>query len=67
MQVIKVIEVMTESPESWEHATKLAVEHAARTVRNVKSVYVQDFSAVVADNAVTMFRVTTRISFAVDQ
>ncbi len=66
MSVVKVIEVMTESAESWEHATQLAIDHAAKTVRNIKSVWVQDLSAVVTDNKVTMYRVTAKVSFSVD-
>lgn len=66
MSVIKVIEVMTESAESWEHATQLAVDHAAKTVRNIKSVWIQDFSAVVTENNVTLYRVNAKVSFSVD-
>lgn len=66
MPVIKVIEVMTESSEGWEHATQLAVDHAAKSVRSIKSVYVNEMSAVVADNKVTKYRVNAKISFEVD-
>ena len=59
MSVIKVIEVMTESSKSWEHATQLAVDHAAKTVRNIKSVWIQDFK-------ITMYRVNAKVSFSVD-
>jgi hypothetical protein len=66
MGVIKVIEVMTESSESWEHATQLAVEHASQTVRNIRSAYVKELSAVIRDDKVTAYRVNTKISFEVD-
>ena len=66
MSVIKVIEVMTESAEGWEHAAQLAVAHAAKTVRNIKSVWVQDMSAVVTDGQITGYRVNAKVSFTVD-
>jgi len=66
MNTIKVIEIMTESPESWEHATQLAVEHAAKTVRHIKSVWIQDMSAVVSSGKITAFRVNAKVSFEVD-
>lgn len=49
MAIIKVIELLAQSDKSWEDATKVAVEEAARTVRNIKSVYIKDFQALVQD------------------
>lgn len=66
MAILKVIEVMTESSESWEHATQLAVDHANSTVRNIRSAYIQDFSAVVADGKIKTFRVNAKVSFEVE-
>ncbi len=63
MSVLKVIEIMASSPVGWEDAVKDAVKTAAKTVKGIKSVYVQDQSAVVKDNQVTEFRVTCKITF----
>ena len=63
MSVLKVIEIMASSPVGWEDAVKDAVNTAAKTVKGIKSVYVQDQSAVVKDNQVTEFRVTCKITF----
>lgn len=65
MSVLKVIEIMASSPESWEDAVKNAVKSAAKTVKGIRSVYVQDQSAVVKDNKITEFRVTCKITFEV--
>lgn len=65
MAVLKVIEVMASSGESWEDAVRDAVKSAAKTVKGIRSVYIQDQSAVVKDNYVTEFRVTCKITFAV--
>lgn len=66
MSVLKVIEVLSNSNESWEDATRKAVKHAGKSVKNIKSVYVNEQSAVVKDNEVTEFRVNLKITFEVD-
>ena len=66
MSVIKVIEVMANSSKSWEEATQNAVKHAAKTVKNIKSVYVNEQSALVTGENVTEYRVNVKISFVVD-
>ena len=65
MPVLKVIEVLASSEKGWEDATREAVKMAAKTVKAIRSVYVQDMSAVVKNDDVTEFRVTVRITFEV--
>jgi len=65
MNVLKVIEIMASSKESWEDAVKNAVNHAAKSLKGIRSVYVKDHSAVVQDNKISEFRVTCKISFEV--
>lgn len=65
MAVMKVIEVMANSNKSWEEATKKAVAHASKSVKHIKSVFVQSQSAVVNDGEVTEFRVNVKITFEV--
>lgn len=65
MAVLKVIEVLSNSKKSWEDATSRAVKQASKSVKNIKSVYVQDQSAIVAGDAVTEFRVNVKITFEV--
>ena len=65
MAVLKVIEVLSNSGKSWEDATKKAVIEASKTVKNIKSVYVQDQSAVVKDGEVSEFRVNLKLTFEV--
>lgn len=66
MAVLKVIEVLSNSDISWEDATKKAVNHAAKTVKNIRSVYVQEQSAIVKNDQVTEFRVNLKITFEVN-
>ncbi|MFD2542516.1 dodecin family protein [Lacinutrix gracilariae] len=65
MSIMKVIEVMSNSDKSWEDATKKAIKHASKSVKNIKSVFVQSQSAVVKDDEVTEFRVNLKLTFEV--
>ncbi|QTD36577.1 dodecin domain-containing protein [Polaribacter batillariae] len=66
MAVMKVIEVLANSEKSWEDATKKAVKQASKSVKNIKSVFVQSQSAVVNGDDVTEFRVNLKITFEVN-
>lgn len=65
MSVLKVIEVLSNSEKSWEDATQKAVKEAAKTVKNIRSAYVQDQSVVVKDGEVTEYRVNIKLTFEV--
>ena len=66
MAVMKVIEVLANSDKSWEDATKKAIKQASKSVKNIKSAFVQSQSAVVNDDDVTEFRVNLKITFEVN-
>jgi flavin-binding protein dodecin len=66
MSVLKVIEIMSNSDKSWEDATRKAVKHAGKSVKNIKSVYVREQSAIVKNDEVTEFRVNLKITFEVN-
>ncbi len=65
--MLKVIEVLADSPKSWEDAVRSAVAETAKTVKHVRSCYVQEMSTVVEKNAVTKFRVNVKIAFEVER
>ncbi|MCP4975538.1 MAG: dodecin domain-containing protein [Maribacter sp.] len=65
MSVLKVIEVLANSNKSWEDAAKNAVSHASKSVKNIRSVYIQDQSASVKDGEISDFRVNVKITFEV--
>ncbi len=67
MTVVKVIEVLAQSEESWEDAVRQALEEASKTIHNIQSIYVKDFQAIVEENQITAFRVNTKISFVVGE
>ena len=66
MAVIKVIELLAESAESWEDATNNAFIEAQKTVRNIKSIYIENFQAIVEGDHIANYRVNAKISFAVE-
>lgn len=66
MAVLKVIEVLSSSETSWEDATKKAVEKASKSVKHIRSVYVQEQSAAVSEGKVTEFRVNLKLTFELE-
>jgi hypothetical protein len=65
MPVLKVIEIMASSEKSWEDAAASAVKTAGKTIKEIRSIYVKDMSAVVKNNKITEFRVNLKLSFEV--
>ncbi|CAM1343047.1 dodecin family protein [Tenacibaculum amylolyticum] len=65
MAVMKVIEILSNSEKSWEDATRKAVKQASKSVKNIKSAFVQSQSVVVNDDEVTEFRVNLKVTFEV--
>ena len=66
MSMVKVIEIIAESKKSWSDAADNAVKQASKSVRNIKSLYVQDMSAKVDDGKIVKYRVNAKISFVID-
>lgn len=64
-RIAKVIEVIADSEESWDDAARQAVAEAGKTVDNIKSVWIDNFSAVVEDDRITHYRVNARVTFMV--
>jgi dodecin len=67
MAVVKFIELSGRSSESFEDAVRQTVERASSTIRNITSVWVKEFEAVVENNRVTQFRVVVKIAFMLDE
>ncbi len=65
MSVLKVVEILGNSTVSFEDAVKNVVKEASKTIKNIKSVYVQDMQATVNNNAIAEYRVTTKVCFGI--
>jgi len=64
--MLKVIEVLAESNRSWEDAAQTAVKNAAKTVRGVRSIYIQEMTATVEKNKIVSYRINAKLSFELD-
>jgi flavin-binding protein dodecin len=65
-KIVKVIEVLAQSEKSWEDAAQKAITETSKSVRNIKSIYIQDKSAKVKNDKIVMYRITAKISFVID-
>lgn len=63
--IVKVIEVVAQSPHSWEDATRRALAEASKTIDDIKSIYVKDMQAIVANGRIVEFRLVAKVSFAI--
>jgi dodecin len=65
-ELLKVIEVLAESEKSWDDAAAEAVKRAAKTVKNIRSIYIEHFEAKVDGNRVVRYRINAKISFVLE-
>jgi len=65
MSIVKVIEVLAESKDGWEAASQKAVKEASRTIKNIRSIYIENMQAVVEDDKIVTYRINAKISFVV--
>jgi flavin-binding protein dodecin len=65
MAVLKVIEVLANSEESWEDAAKKALKQANKSVDHIRSVYINEQSAAVEDGEIVSYRVNVKITFEI--
>ena len=59
-KVVKVIDLMSQSPKSWEDAAQGAVSEGTKTLRNIRSVYVKEFTAEVDGGKITNYPSTQK-------
>ena len=65
MAIAKIIEVSAISDKSFDDAVKSAYTEVSQTVRNVQSVYVQDFIYEPGADQAGRFRVHCKVTFLV--
>ena len=65
--VVKIVELIGSSPNSWEEAAGNAVKEAAKTVRNIKGVHVKRCTAKVENNKIVEYRTVVKIAFIVER
>lgn len=66
MSIMKVIEVLANSKVSWEDAAQQAVKQASRTLKNIRSIYIQEHSATVNKGKIVEYRITAKVTFEIE-
>ena len=67
MAILKVIELLASSKTSWEDAAANAAKEAGKSLRGVRSVNVQNQSAVVENGKIVEYSLNCKISFEVEK
>lgn len=66
MSIAKVIEIHAEG-KSIEAATESALNEASKTLKEIRSIYLEGIQAIVRDNKIVSYRVNAKITFVVTQ
>ncbi len=61
--VYKILEVVGSSPKSWEDASRVAVETAAKTLRDLRVAEVTKLDMKIENGKVVAFRARVSMSF----
>lgn len=64
--IVKVLEVIAQSDKSFDDAAQQAVREAAKSVREIKSIWIDNFSGVVEGDRIVEYRVNAKLSFLVE-
>jgi flavin-binding protein dodecin len=67
MAVIKTIDLVGVSTESWRDAAMKALEEASKTLRGIEGFDVLETSATVSENNVAEYHTHIRIRFRIDR
>ena len=67
MTIIKIIELIGSSPNSWSEAAQNAVTEAAKTIKNIKGLHVKRCTAKIQNNKIIEYNADVKISFTVER
>ena len=63
MAVAKVTEITAQSTKSFEDALRIGIARAHKTLKNVKSAWIQEQKVKVERGKITEFRVNMKVTF----
>ncbi|MEM1181570.1 MAG: dodecin family protein [Acidobacteriota bacterium] len=66
MSVVKVTEISSSSPKSFEDAINTGIARASQTLRDITGAWVNEQKVVVENGRVTAYRVNMKISFRLE-
>ena len=64
MTIAKILEISSDSDDSFESAIKSGIKRASKTVKDIRSAWVKDQEVLVKDGKITGYRVHLKITFA---
>jgi flavin-binding protein dodecin len=67
MSVVKIIELVGESPNSWDEAIRSVVQEAQSSVRGITRIGVREFDVRMKDDKIDCFRVRAQVSFRIQR
>ncbi|MGE3976206.1 MAG: dodecin family protein [Nitrospira sp.] len=66
MSVAKIIEISSESPNSFEDAIVQGIAKASKSIHGIKSAWVKEQHVVVENSKVVLYRVDLKVTFVLD-
>lgn len=66
MSVAKVLELSSQSPESFDHAIREGLQRARRTVKGIQGAWIKDQEVLVEDGQIRGYRVMMKITFELE-
>jgi len=66
MSVAKVVEITSDSTESFEDAIRRGIERSEKSLKNVRGAWIAEQKVVVEDGNIIRYRVTMRVSFILE-
>ena len=67
MSVVKIIELVGESPKSWDAAMKNVIAEAQKTLRGITRIGVEEFDVRMSEDKIDVFRVRAKVSFRIER
>ena len=64
--VVKVLELVGESPNSWQDAVESAVQEASRSVDHITGVEIYNLTGNVENGQIVEYKANVKVAFAVD-
>jgi len=66
MSVAKVIEITSNSPDSFEEAIRQGISRASKTLKNIQGAWIKEQQVSIEDGQITGYRVNMMVTFVLD-
>lgn len=67
MSIVKIINLVGESPNSWEEAAQNVIMEAKATLRGITRIGITEFDIRMKDSEVDVYRVRAEVSFRIER